>query len=90
MLVKIYYETGAEEAFLSLLQSFDLYLRRNKVAGADIRQAYLHFLRFAKRLHRCKPDRMARLQQEISQTPTLSDRSWLLLQLQAKTIASAQ
>ncbi|MCB0637874.1 MAG: hypothetical protein KDC54_14700, partial [Lewinella sp.] len=90
MLLKIYYETEAEEAFLSLLQSFHLYLKRDQVASQDIRQAYLNFIRMAKKLHRCPPDRARSVSEEIRQTASLNDRTWLLRQLAVKMALASQ
>jgi hypothetical protein len=90
MLLKIYYETGTEEAFLSLLQSFRLYLQRDRIASQDVRQAYLNFLRMAKRLYRCPPEKAPQLAGEVRQTAALNDRSWLLGQLAAKMDPASQ
>lgn len=76
MLIKIYYETGAEEALRSLLFSFKIYLRRNRKIGAATRGAYLNFVRFTEAVLR-RGDQ-EKLRARIQRAKSLTDRGWLL------------
>lgn len=79
MLIKIYYETEAIEAFLSLLFSFRMYLRRNRNLGNDTRAAYLNFVRFTEKLYSGRDPE--KLRTRITEATALTDRSWLLSKL---------
>lgn len=78
LLAKIYAEQGEEEALLSLLAAFTVFLKRNKQISADLKQTYLNFCRILWQLVRAKPGQTARLATEIQETALLTDRAWLL------------
>lgn len=85
MLLKIYYETDAEEALLSLLFSFRLFLLRNQLIGQATKDAYLNFNRLLKKLAgRPNPSAVEKLSQTVTTIKELNDRSWLLDQLAQK------
>jgi hypothetical protein len=83
MLAIIYYETDALQALDSLLDSFEIYLRRHKEGGYH-RLMYLHFVRYLKAIV-AHPFRSAvateKLRDRITHTEYVADREWLLKQL---------
>lgn len=78
MLAKIYYETAEENALLSLLAAFSVFLKRNKHISADIKRTYLNFCDLLFQLVRRHPKRMKGLRKQIEETGLLTDRGWLL------------
>jgi hypothetical protein len=78
MLLRIYYETDAEDAFFSLAASFRLFLLRKRGVKPHLRQAYQNFVRLAVRLRRARADQAPRLRTQIIETKALNARSWLL------------
>ena len=85
MLLKIYYETAAEEALLSLLFSFRLFLIRNKLVGQATKDAYLNFIRLLKKLvSTVGLQKLQKVLNSVNTTTNLSDRSWLLKKVEEK------
>jgi len=78
MLAKIYYEKREEEALLSLIAAFSIFLKRNKKISQDLKRTYLHFCELLFEIIRSAPDKMEALRRKIKETPLLTDRSWLL------------
>lgn len=90
MLIKIFYETEEIEPMLSLLSSFQLLLIRNKIIGQGTKEAYLNFIRFTKKLQRAqRKEILEKLEQQIRSSTSLSDRTWLLTQLNQKNPATS-
>lgn len=77
LLAKIYYEQGEEEALLSLIASFTIFLKRNKDISANIKQTYLNFCNLLFKIVRRSLRNWAELAIEIAEVPLLTDRSWL-------------
>jgi hypothetical protein len=84
LLAKLYYETAAEKALLSLLASFTIFLKRNQEISGAIKQTYLNFCELLFQIIRCKPQQIGVLHEKISTTTLLSDRTWLLAILEQK------
>ena len=82
MLAKIYYETNEENALLSLLAAFTVFLKRNKNISADLKKTYLNFCHFLFQIIRKKKKHLPKLREEIRITKLLTDRAWLLKELQ--------
>lgn len=78
LLAKIHYETGAEEALLSLLASFTVFLQRNKQISRNLKRTYLNFCLLFSRLLRTPPTKMEQVIHSIKITQPLTDREWLL------------
>lgn len=80
MMVRIYYEQGEIQALESLLDSFDIYLRRHREGGYH-REMYRNYVRFLKKIiapaHR-DAKAWQKLRAEILQTEYLAEREWLL------------
>ena len=84
MLCKIYYTLGETDTLENQLDSIQIYLRRKKVLGYH-RDNYLTIVRFLRKLLQHVPhDRKKTqlLRQEITQAPVLTEREWLLRQLE--------
>ncbi len=79
MLLKIYYETQEDEALVSLLASFSIYLRRNKKISAVFRETYLNFTSLLTQINKATKDKIPIIVEKINNTTRLINRSWLLL-----------
>lgn len=78
ILAKIYYETDEENALLSLLAAFTVFLKRNKKISNDLKKTYLNFCHFLFQLARRKKKQLPKLRRRIAETKLLTDRAWLL------------
>ncbi len=81
ILLKTYYELDETLVLDSLIESFRIYLRRNRVISREVRQQYLNELRFVKQLSRVMPgDRKAvrKIRQQVTECKALADRKWIL------------
>ncbi len=81
MLLKIYFENEEIEPFLSLIQSFKIYLRRNQQLSQNIKLTYLNFVNIIYEINKRKASEKKSLQQKITTTRPLTDRTWLMQQL---------
>ncbi|MBK7871116.1 MAG: hypothetical protein IPJ74_10705 [Saprospiraceae bacterium] len=85
MLLKTYYELNEFLALDSLIDSFRIYLRRNKLISKEVRQQYLNVLRFVKKLSNTRPKdqkAIANVRQEIDACRALADKNWILQKLE--------
>lgn len=80
-LIKIYFETGQEEALIPLLSSFKIFLQRKKLITKDVKIPYLNFIRLVHKMHKAATSELDELKVEIQHTEMLTARSWLLQQL---------
>lgn len=78
MLMKIYYEKDEEEALLSLIASFSIYLSRNKHISNDLRKTYQNFCLILNRILRRNPKKREKILKDIKTMPLLTSRNWLL------------
>lgn len=78
MMVMIYFEQGEEEALLSLLAAFRVFLRRNKLVSEGNRAAYTNFLNLVQALYRGAADK-----ELIRSTQPLVEEDWLLQRLKS-------
>lgn len=77
LLAKIYYESGEEEALLSLISSFTVFLKRNKELSTPLKRTYLNFCQILFQILRRSPRRMEKLRETINDSELLTDRAWL-------------
>lgn len=80
MLLRSYYELGEFSALDSLLDSFQVFLRRRRDVGY-LRQNYLNLIRLTRKLLKIPPgDRAARerLRAEVAACKSLAEREWLM------------
>jgi hypothetical protein len=83
VLMRIYYKLGEYDALDSLLESFRIFLHRQKDLSYH-RQSYLNLIKFVKKLlHTNLSDKKEReiLRGQILATTELTERDWLLEQL---------
>jgi hypothetical protein len=59
MLLKIYYDNEEEEALLSLLTSFKIFLKRNKLILNEVRSTYENFINLLSQILKSKKDKVA-------------------------------
>ncbi|MCB9265309.1 MAG: hypothetical protein H6558_09815 [Lewinellaceae bacterium] len=78
MLAKIYYEKGEIDPLLSLLAAFTIFLKRNKLISAALKQTFLNFCDLLFQILRGKRGRWKKLEEKIRTTHLLADRAWLL------------
>lgn len=81
MLLKTYYELDEIAALDSLIDSFRIYLRRNRTISKDVRQQYMNVLKFVKKLSGLAPYDKAGLEKvtkEIHECKALADKNWIL------------
>jgi hypothetical protein len=78
MLGKIYFETDADIALDSLLKSFKIYLRRNKIISENVRQAYLNFISLLVEIVKLNKKQVESLREKIENTEPLTEKAWLL------------
>ncbi|PSR13895.1 MAG: hypothetical protein DA408_14995 [Bacteroidetes bacterium] len=88
LLLATYYSLGDTEALLSLIETFRIYVIRNRKMTVDLKKQYTNFLRFAKKLTLIKQQprhygvvdkekKFARLYLQIQQSSNLVNRYWL-------------
>jgi hypothetical protein len=83
VLMRIYYELGEFTALDSLLESFTIYLHRQKDLSYH-KNSYQYLIKFVKKLRQIdlqNPISKAQLTLEIEDTLELTERDWLLAQL---------
>ena len=83
MLLRIYYELGEHDALASLLDSFTVYIHRQKGIGYH-RENYLALIRIVKKmLNKNISDKAVRsnIRQLVERTDVLAEKEWLLDQL---------
>lgn len=81
MLLKTYYELDEVAALDSLIDSFRIYLRRNRTISKDVRQQYMNVLRFVKKLSGLAPYDKAGLEKvkrQINDCKALAAKNWIL------------
>lgn len=66
-----------EEALLSLISSFTIFLKRNKQLSNDLKYTYLNFCQILYQIIRRAPTQINKLKDKISTTTLLTDRAWL-------------
>jgi len=84
LLLRIYYMTEELEAFFSLAESFQVFIRRNKLIRSQKKDLYLNLIKFLRRL--CKitggnKSSLERLKTDVEATPRVSKKGWLIMQL---------
>ena len=83
MLLKMFYEQDETDALESLLESFNMYLKRKEIIGYH-KQIYSHLVKYTKRLIRINPFDQAqrkKLKEEVQTANPLPERQWLLEQI---------
>lgn len=81
LLLKTYYELDEYLALDSLIDSFRIYLRRNKTISTQVKRQYLNILRFIKKMSTVDPyddEALKRLFGQAQECKVLADKSWIL------------
>ncbi len=84
LLLRTYYESGEWLALDSLLESFRIYLRRNKVISKEKKSQYLNFLKYLKKIVQVNPNNQKSceaIQSQIKQNSKVAMKKWLLEKL---------
>jgi len=84
MLLKMFYEQDEFDALESLLESMRTYMQRKKVLGYH-QSNYKNMIRYTRKLTRINPYSKLekdKLKDEIQNTNPLTERKWLLHQLE--------
>jgi hypothetical protein len=84
ILVRTYYESDEFMALDSLIDSFRIYLRRNKLISKSVKNEYNTFLGFVKKLSTLPPhqrDAVQNLRSKIEKSPSVPSKKWLLEKL---------
>lgn len=84
MLIAIYYEQDEFEALLSLADTFKTYLNRHKDINEKMRQNYLNYIHFVRKLTKIMPGdtkAVEQLKQEIKDNKGVASEKWLLEKL---------
>jgi hypothetical protein len=80
MLVKIYFETKEYEALVGLLNTFKVYLFRQKKIGYH-KERYKNIIKFSEKLYAnidVSKSKKLKLKHEIEQVADLPDKEWFL------------
>ena len=94
MLLKIYYDTEEDESFISLVASFKIYLKRNKLISEANYTLYKNLLKYTVKvfnLHNKLPyqrgrpftRQLAKIKKQITDTHNIANKKWLLGQVEA-------
>lgn len=81
ILLRTYYETGEYLAMDSLIDSFKIYLRRNKVISKGLKREYGNFLTFLKKISTLHPSNaqvVEKWAKRIRESPHVVSKKWLL------------
>lgn len=81
ILLRTYYELSEFIALDSMIDSFRIYIRRNKIISKEVKQQYLNLLRFVKKLSSTIPgDKKAlkKVRQQIDKCKALAGKKWIL------------
>lgn len=80
-LIGAYYEVGEMDPLFSLLESFRVYLNRNKEIPSARKTNYKNLIKFTKKLLSLPPSdnkKLIQLKQEVELTKNIASRDWLL------------
>ncbi|MCU0348259.1 MAG: hypothetical protein MUC59_15060 [Saprospiraceae bacterium] len=81
ILLRTYFELGEDQALESLIDSYRIFLRRNRLISKEVKQQYLNMLRFTRKLSQLAPyDKkgIEKARQEIENCKSLTGKKWLL------------
>ena len=81
VLLKTYYELKEFNPLDSLIDSFRIYIRRNKIISREVKQQYLNLLRFVKKLSSTIPGdkkTLDKVKTQIDKCKALAGKKWIL------------
>ncbi len=85
LLLKTYYELEEHDPLENHIDSFRIYLRRNKLISGDVKKQYLNFLKYSKSLISLpygKSKKWESLKSAIEANQNLVNRNWLMEKLE--------
>lgn len=78
MLLKLYFDQDEEDALDSLIASFRIFLKRNKLISEEVKKTYQNFITILNHLTKGNRKSIEDIRSKINSTPLLTDRKWLL------------
>ena len=78
MLIKIFYKQDEEEALLSQIAAFTIFLKRNKELKGERKTQFINFCNLLAKLLRKNPKHFENIKNEIKKTKPLTNSQWLL------------
>lgn len=81
ILIKTYFELKEYQALDSLIDSFRIYIRRNRIISREVQQQNLNFLRFVKKVAGTLPKdtkSIEKITNQIHKCKALAGKKWLL------------
>lgn len=78
ILIKIFYQNKEEDALLSQIAAFTIFLKRSKNVSNTKKKIYLNFCDILNKILRQNPKHYHKIENEIKQTKLITDSSWLL------------
>ncbi len=90
MMMKIFFRLGEIDPLLSLMSSFSVYLKRNKLISNTNRQAYQNFIYAMSQMVKLPKVDKAEVIEKIKELSPLADKRWLLDVLEKKPVASTK
>jgi hypothetical protein len=81
LLLRTYYEQGEEQALESLIDSYRIFIRRNRLISKEVKQQYMNMLRFTRKLVLLSPfdeKGIRKVRLEIENCKSLTLKQWLL------------
>jgi hypothetical protein len=80
LLLKTYYELDEPEPFFSLVDAFTNYLKRNKLISEQLRETFLNFVRFARKMMQLRLGGRLTAEavaEDMSKVSAIASRQWL-------------
>ena len=87
VLLRLYYVSNEVEAFYSLVDSFRIYIQRNKLMADKNKELYLNLIRFLSKLSKIvdrDKEAFIKLKEKIKETKRVKNAAWLIDQIDAK------
>jgi len=90
LLLKVYYELNELKALQSLLNSFRIYLKRNRIISDYQREIYLNLIKYLKELIRSKgqTEKLKEMKQAIMENKNIATLEWLLSKVNQEILAT--
>lgn len=93
LLMRTYFDRREEQALESLIDSFSIYLRRNRLISKEVKRQYLNMLRFTRKLQSLAPFDKKGIEKtllEIQNCQSLTAKKWLVEKAEEMASASSQ
>lgn len=87
LILRVYYELDEIDPFYSLVDSFKIYLKRNKLLSENRKKIYLNFIKFIARLSRLtkgQNNHLLKIKKQIEETPNTANAKWLFQKINEK------